>query len=140
MAQTNIQRYVLKQLQKGQEIDGKLIKMLIDDFSPIASHKKALYDRYTVADLPIYNRKMPEGTKINNKLNNDFVGEIIDTKIGYMLGTPVKYSIDKNMYENEDDTYRNHQGQVNRFIIRNGMNDMDIFCSDLKILKPRQLN
>lgn len=126
MAQTDIQRYVLKQLNRGQEINGELIKMLIEDFMPISSHKKGLYDRYTIANVPIQNRKMPEGTKINNKLNNDFVGEIVDTKIGYMLGSPVKYAVDKNFYDKNESAYRMHQGHVNRFVVRNRMNDLDI--------------
>lgn len=125
MALTNIQRYVLKQLKKGQKIDGNMIKMLLDDFEPIATHKKSLYDRYTIKNVPIQSRQMPDGTKINNKLNNDFVGEIIDTKIGYMFGNPIKYAVDKNAYEVEDE-YKNHQGFINKFIIRNRMNDADI--------------
>lgn len=126
MALTSIQRYVLKQLNKGQEIDGIFIKMLIDDFAHTASHKKELYDRYTISNVPVFNRRMPEGTKINNKLNNDFVGEIIDTKVGYLFGNPIKYSIDKNMYDGLDQQYKDHQGHVNRFVVRNRMNDMDI--------------
>lgn len=127
MALTAVQAYVLKQLQKGKEIDSNMIKMLVDDFMPIASHKKSLYDRYTVTDVPIQHRQMPDGTKVNNKLNNDFAGEIVDTKIGYVLGNPIKYTLDRNYYGDDfEERYREHQGQINRFIVRNQMNDKDI--------------
>lgn len=127
MALTAVQAYVLKQLQKGKEIDSNMIKMLVDDFMPIASHKKSLYDRYTVKNVPIQSREMPDGTKVNNKLNNDFAGEIIDTKIGYVLGNPIKYTLDRNYYEDGfEEQYKQHQGQINKFIIRNQINDKDI--------------
>lgn len=126
MALTNIQRYVLKQLNKGVEINGSLIKMLLDDYRPIASQKKALYDRYTIDNVPVLKRTMPEGTKINNKLNNDFVGEIIDTKVSYILGNPIRYALDKNMYDGLDKQHKDHQGYINKFVVRNSMNDLDI--------------
>lgn len=125
MALTKIQSYVLKQLNKGHEMDGTFIKMLIDDFTPIATQKKALYDRYTNVDVPILKRNLGEG-KINNRVNNDFVGEIIDTKVSYILGNPIHYSLDKNNYKEMEDKFKKHQGHINQFIVRNSMNDLDI--------------
>lgn len=125
MTLTAIQAYVLKELQKGKEIDSDMITMLVNDFLPIANQKKALYDRYTVDNVPILNRPVLDGTKVNNKINNDFAGEIVDQKIGYVLGSAIKYSLDKNSYEDED-LYKEHQGKVNRFIVSNSMNDKDI--------------
>ena len=90
MALTAMQSYVMKQLDKGEEISPELIKLLVDDFSLISSEKKKLYDRYSVKDVPIQHRQMPDGTKVNNKLVNDFAGEIVDTKVGYLLGEAVK--------------------------------------------------
>lgn len=125
MALTAIQAYVLKKLRKGAEMDPKMIKMLVDDFTLIAEGKRALYDRYTVDNVPILNRPVPDGTKVNNKINNDFAGEIIDQKIGYALGNAIKYSVDKNAYE-DDEEFKKNQGQINKFVVRNSMNDKDI--------------
>lgn len=106
-------------------MNGAFIKMLLDDFDPIAKKKKDLYDRYANEKLPIMTRNLGEG-KINNKVNNDFVGEIIDTKVSYILGNPIHYSLDKNSYEEKDEMHKKHQGFVNEFIVRNSMNDKDI--------------
>lgn len=126
MALTEIQAYVLKELRNGNPITEEFVSLLVDDFSLIADSKKALYDRYTLNNLPIQNRRIMDGVKVNNRINNDFAGEIVDTKIGYVLGNPVKYSIDKNAYEGIEDYHKEHQGKVNEFIIRNQMNDKDI--------------
>lgn len=125
MANTNIQNYVQKQLNNGQEIDGKLIKILVDDFTTISNHKRKLYDRYTVTNIPVMHREMPDSTKVNNRLNNDFVGEIIDNKVSYILGNPIHYSLDKNAYETGE-KYKEHQGYMNHFVVRNSMSDLDI--------------
>lgn len=106
-------------------MDGEMIQMLLEDFFPISSQKKSLYDRYSNSEIPILNRDLGID-KINNKVNNDFVGEIVDTKVSYILGNPIHYSIDKNNYLNMEEQYKVHQGHVNHFVIRNSMNDKDI--------------
>lgn len=79
------------------EINGRvtsnIIKDLINDNSSRSSKMKAYYERYKASEIgvPIFTRKFDDETKINNKLNNDFFGEIIDTKVGYMAGIPVVY-------------------------------------------------
>lgn len=52
-----------------------------------------LYLRYRgdVNGVPIFSRTLPSETKINAQINNDFFGEIIDTKTGYVLGNPIDY-------------------------------------------------
>ena len=126
MALTAIQAYVLKELNKGVEISPSHIQMLVRDFIPTASHKLSLYDRYSVKRVPIQFRVPLDGTKVNNKINNDFAGEIVDTKIGYVLGNPIKYSVDRNSYEGIEAKFKEHQGQVNKFVVSNKMNDKDI--------------
>ncbi|MED1384470.1 phage portal protein, partial [Bacillus mycoides] len=52
--------------------------------------------------VPIFTREFKgDGNKdkVNNKLNNDFFSEIIDTKIGYMFGLPISYSLDHDDQE-----------------------------------------
>lgn len=73
------------------------IKFLIDEHeSKVASDLKLKHARYMAgADgTPIFKRVLDQNEnagKINNKLNNDFVGEIIDTKVGYFIGIPISY-------------------------------------------------
>lgn len=56
-----------------------------------------LYKRYMAIQdgVPIFDR-LPryeeEENPINNKVNNDFFGEIVDFKVGYFAGEPISYS------------------------------------------------
>ena len=54
---------------------------------------KEKYNRYKVADVPIFERKLLYD-RVNNKVNNDFFSEIIDNKVGYMLGNAIAYVSD----------------------------------------------
>jgi SPP1 family phage portal protein len=83
------------------EIIGKIIndhkrrqvKMLLD------------YKRYKTEQdgVPIYSRQLPEtSSKVNNRLANDWFGEIVDTKTGYMFGVPVDISVDKDVPNHEE--------------------------------------
>lgn len=77
----------------------------------IAKHKrcrlcmKSLYERYEVLQeaVPIFHRRprFAEDT-INNRVNNDFFGEICDFKIGYFAGKPVAYSYNRSRDSQED--------------------------------------
>lgn len=72
----------------------------------IAEHldmNNATYEKYgrykqTKEDTPILTRefKNDAAKKINNKLANDYFGEIVDTKVGYMFGMPVGIQYDKD--------------------------------------------
>ncbi|MGA5663721.1 phage portal protein [Bacillus bombysepticus] len=77
----------------------KLLKKIIDEFEPLKQRMINRYERYKASEkgVPIFTREFKgEGNKekVNNKLNNDFFSEIIDTKIGYMFGLPISYSLD----------------------------------------------
>lgn len=54
-----------------------------------------MYNRYTLRGVPIKQRTFEDKTKINHQLINDFVGEIVRTKVGYM-GKFINYNIDKD--------------------------------------------
>lgn len=51
----------------------------------------AKYERYkaSATGVPIFTRKVASYTKVNNMLNADFVGDVVDTKVGYLVGKPV---------------------------------------------------
>ena len=62
-----------------------------------STYNRKLYKRYMgMADgVPIYQREPryeDEENPINNKVNNDFYGEIVDFKVGYFAGEPISYS------------------------------------------------
>lgn len=89
-------------------INGKIIKKLIEQSSGKHKRIKNLYERYkqTTEGVPILTRQYSIGgvkqeDKINNKVANDFVGEIVDMKVGFFCGIPVTYTLDKSKYQIE---------------------------------------
>lgn len=86
-------------------IDGNIIKLMIEEHRPIKDKMIKLYARYKAepSGVPILTRKLIDyegigneavkriDDKVNNKLNNSFDSEIIDTKTGYMFGHPITY-------------------------------------------------
>ncbi|MEH6439362.1 phage portal protein [Bacillus sp. JHAA] len=110
-------------------INGDIIKMMINEHVPVREKLMRLYARYKAdpAGVPILTRSIIDygsaGTdkvqriddKVNNKLNNSFDSEIIDTKTGYMFGHPISY-------ETEDKQLKD---QVSTFNTRNNIEDAD---------------
>ncbi|PGM02674.1 phage portal protein [Bacillus cereus] len=85
--------------EQNGEPTSKLLKKIIDEFEPLKQRMINRYERYKASEkgVPIFTREFKgDGNKdkVNNKLNNDFFSEIIDTKIGYMFGLPISYSLD----------------------------------------------
>lgn len=93
------------------EITPAIIKVLIDKSSQEHLRIKNLYERYkqTKEGVPILTRTykindVEQKDKINNKLANDFVGEIIDMKVGFFCGIPISYTLDKTDYQQKKTT------------------------------------
>lgn len=140
---TAVQSYVYRQLKNGKEITSELLDKLITDHAPIATKLIEKYERYTGENVPILKRELPNSTKINNRLLNDFIGEVVDTKSGFMFGNPISYQLNKNKYITEEkpknllqkmwekvtlsksDTYKNHSTVIEEFTTRNNSNDID---------------
>ena len=85
--------------EQNGEPTPKLLKKIIGEFEPLKQRMINRYERYKASEkgVPIFTREFKgDGNKdkVNNKLNNDFFSEIIDTKIGYMFGLPISYSLD----------------------------------------------
>ena len=72
--------------------DQQIVKY-IEDYNGTLSYYASLYERFLVESVPIQSRKAPDYTKVNNKINNDFFGDLVKTKAGYMLGKPIIYTI-----------------------------------------------
>lgn len=82
------------------EIDKKgitpeLLYKIIRKHKANSLYNKNLWKRYTAIQggLPIFDRepRYNEEKPINNKINNDFFGEIVDFKVGYFAGIPFAY-------------------------------------------------
>lgn len=74
-----------------------LLNKIITKHLPNATYNKNLYKRYEAiaGGVPIFDRQPKyeeEKDPINNKVNNDFFGEIVDFKVGYFAGSPATYS------------------------------------------------
>ncbi len=99
-----------------------------------AIYNQNLYRRYMaiVNGLPIHARKprYEEDNPINNKVNNDFFGEIVDFKVGYFAGEPISYSY-SDTEESEEETGGEKAVDVAKkaltdFIARNNMFGVDM--------------
>lgn len=83
-------------------ITDALLNRIIRKHEPNATYNKQLIERYEALDgaVPIFERqprfeqdgKSDAKDIINNKINNDFFGEIVDFKVGYFAGNPIAYS------------------------------------------------
>lgn len=118
-------------LQINGSVTSDIIKDLIADHCQKYTKMKTLYERYKAETtaVPILTREFADSRKINNKLNNDFFSEIIDTKVGYFAGKPITYSLDKNMYKNGDvineEQYQKDSLNISNFNIRCSVDDLD---------------
>jgi SPP1 family phage portal protein len=123
----------LERIRK-EGISPEIIAKMIETHEPERRQKIAFYQRYKAAidGVPILSRKPVEyedfetGTikridnKVNNRLNNSFDAEIVDTKVGYMFGSPISYEVDK---ENETETP--FEKEIEIFNTRNNIADKD---------------
>lgn len=86
--------------------------------------------RYEKSGVPILTREyyignVKQENKINNKINNDFFGEIVNTKVGYFMGQPVSVSIPREKYSEAD--FKKFNDVLSRW---NTINDIDNMNSD----------
>ena len=111
----------------------ELLQRIIHKHRNNSIYNKKLHDRYNVVKegLPILNRECRfEKDTINNQINNDFFGEIIDFKTGYFAGNPFSYSYNKSEKSKEatggeSATYEAGNA-LHAFVTRNNMHDKDL--------------
>ena len=116
---------------------GSVMSNVIDDLIKDHMIKKdkmlANYKRYQASKdpdgVPIFTRSFEDKNKINNKVNNSFDADIIDVKVGYMLGNPVIYEIKKEPYTKDDElnesAYLKDMSIIDDFNMRNNIADLD---------------
>lgn len=87
-------------------INKDLLQKIITKHQANAIYNRKLYERYMTLQegVPIFDRQPryeDEENPINNKINNDFFGEIVDFKTGYFAGKPIAYSYSKGQEAKE---------------------------------------
>lgn len=111
-------------------MDGDLLAAIIGRHKTERKRMIDLYERYKAAveGVPILKRNAIKydsfdndsikriDDKVNNKLNNSFDAEIVDTKVGYLFGHPIAYHID------DDKTL---EDTISQFAKRNNLEDAD---------------
>src|SRR5690606_35928635 len=82
--------------QIDEQVTDEILHDLIEEHAPVRKRMIDLYNRYKANEegVPIFSREVPDYEKVNNRINNDFFSEIIDTKVGYMFGNPISYNVD----------------------------------------------
>lgn len=89
----------LEEIRKNG-ITVELLQQILAKHTLNRSYNERLYQRYiTVSEgVDIFARQPrfeEEKNPINNKVNNDFFGEIVDFKVGYFAGKPITYGYSK---------------------------------------------
>lgn len=115
-------------------ITNELLYKIIRRHKANSTYNKGLWDRYTVVKdgVPIFDRqpRYTEQKPINNKVNNDFFGEIVDFKTGYFAGVPFAYG-----YSTTDEAENVTGGEeavdkatkaITDFVTRNNMFGVDM--------------
>ena len=113
----------------------ELLIKIIEKHKANSDYNRALYERYQTLEtgVPIFGREprfTDEDEPINNKINNDFFGEIVDFKTGYFAGKPIGYTYSTND-EAEEETgggagVDEASKALTDFVTRNSMFDKDM--------------
>lgn len=116
-------------------ITEELLNKIINKHKQNSVYNKGLYDRYMAVgkSVPIFTREPrfeEEKDAINNKINNDFFGEITDVKVGYFAGNPIGYSYSASTESKQDtggeDGVYEASKALTDFVVRNNMYDLDM--------------
>lgn len=88
---------VIEKLRDGSEVDAEIISTVKSKSQIHRDWMETLYNRYRVLPngVSIFTRSTPAWQQANNKLNNDYFGEIITLKTGYFAGKPISYGYSK---------------------------------------------
>lgn len=129
----NVYKYL--KLFREQGANPQLIQRAIEEHSADREKRKLFYERYkaSVEGVPILRRQPVEyedfetgaikriDNKVNNRINNAFDAEIVDTKVGYMFGHPITYEVDRSSKEQLSSL----KDELDAFLLRNNVEDKD---------------
>jgi SPP1 family phage portal protein len=88
---------MLRGVDMNAYITSEVIRNLIEEHTNERDRLIRNYGRYcgSADAVPILSRTVPDSQLVNNKLANDFFGEIVDTKVGYLLGISPSFQVDR---------------------------------------------
>jgi SPP1 family phage portal protein len=114
--------YEIEQI-RANGISPDLVKRILKKFEPRQVEMMKLFLRYTgdPQGVPIFQRHLDDSRKVNNRVANDFFGEIVDMKVGYFAGNPISYNYSKDVAE-----YERVQETIVRFASMNNLPDLDV--------------
>lgn len=114
--------YEIEQIQ-ANGISADIVKRILVKFAPRQEQMLAMYLRYKADEktVPILTRSFDDKNKVNNRINNDYFGEIVDFKTGYFAGNPISYN-----YSKDEENYQLAQDHISNFTIVNSMPDLDV--------------
>ena len=116
-------------------ITKELLQDILSKHNMNRSYNEKLYERYlTVTEgVEIFSRQprfKEDKSAINNKVNNDFFGEIVDFKVGYFAGKPIAYGYSKTEESEEvtggKDAVDKATKAITDFTTRNNMFGVDM--------------
>lgn len=110
-------------------VNSELITQMIYEHAPVKDQLKRLRDRYEASKegVPILTREIMSSTgnvieaSVNNKLNNAYDSDIVDTKNGYFLGNPINYAVEKNKIAKADSLI----SEIDKLRTRDNLPDKD---------------
>lgn len=70
------------------------IKKIVENGRSKSSEMYGWYKRYRTDEVPIFNRQLPVAQKINNKINVDYMSQLINNKVNHFLGSPISIITD----------------------------------------------
>jgi len=125
---------IIEQIRKnGNAATSAALCDLVTDHRVMHDRMISNYNRYkasaTPDGVPVFNRKFSDAYKVNRKINNAFDVDIIDVKLGYMIGNPVGYGLNKDSYT-EGETFNEgafdlDMQTINDFNTMNNVEDLD---------------
>lgn len=120
-------------------ITDELINKIIKKHRANAKYNEKLYERYKCIKegIPIFERtpRFKEENPINNTINNNFFGEIVDFEVGYFAGKPFSYGYSETQ-ESEKETGSDEavtiaKKAITDFVMRNNMHNVDVECTKM---------
>lgn len=115
-------------------ITDDLVNKIINKHLNNAKYTEDLYNRYKTREdaVPIFNRQPrfkheeKEIEELNNKVNNDFFGEITDIAVGYFAGKAALYKYADTDDEETEAATEAAKKALEDFVVRNNMYDVNM--------------
>ncbi len=118
-------------LLQNDGVTADWVRRVIEKHQHRAEFDRSLYQRYRGDAVPIYTRSPRfhvDSNPINNRLSNDFFGEIVDVKTGYFAGRAFAYSYAPG---EEAEGPALAEKALSDFVVRSNMFDVDMQCTKL---------